>query len=433
LVFLDGKKVKTNRTRQYIGGTFFLNLPLVVHTIISLFTLPVVLSNVSVDAYGKWHFLLAIQVWIFAITADNITRATKRGITKDLDGTFIHGFTSRLKLVLPVSIILCFVAITLAEMGYDLISYLVFILAGYLLFGYLFQVSAFEFLIAKKRFKEWAYWHISVSLISLTSSAITVYFTHSIIYFALTYFSSVSLVSVAMWYSIARRWAVWKSYRSGAVDRECVKYGIRLIPVELINATAGKISHLFIIPLFGYMDLAVFAVADKLRERTGGVFRSIRSLFYADFARTERESIAYFINRHLLKVFLFSLILTVIILIIVWLYIRTFLPHQYLISFLYFAILSIGMPAAIMGIVLHTVLEAHLRYKELTVVGVVASIAKIILVVLLGYLAGVSGVCIAVAISAWIAFGFYYLLTVKYDFMRQLTSKFPLSDRFANF
>jgi O-antigen/teichoic acid export membrane protein len=229
------------------------------------------------------------------------------------------------------------------------------------------------------------------------------------------------------------REGIFREYREGAIERECVPYGLKLIFVELVNATANKLPYVYIVPYFGYINLALFAVADKLRERAGGILRSIRSLLYADFAQAQRKDIIKYIGRNMSRVGLIGLAFAFLFLAAVWFYIKYFLPAEFLVSLKYFMILSCAIPAITMSVVLHTFLESHLRYKELTVIGVIPNVIKILLILMCGFLGGIIGICVALSVSAWVTFLFYYILTVRYDDVYRIFIKSLLFVRLSNF
>jgi O-antigen/teichoic acid export membrane protein len=222
-------------------------------------------------------------------------------------------------------------------------------------------------------------------------------------------------------------------FRQGTIDTECVSYGIKLIPVELIGAAASKIAYFFIVPYFGYVNLALFSVADKLRERGVGFIRSVRPLLYADFAQKPQSKIIFSVNRNLLRMFFIGLLLALILLIIAWVYINAFLPIQFRVAFHYFVVLASGIPAVLMAVILHTSLEAHLRYKELTVIGVIPNLLKVLLVILGGYLGGIFGICIGLTIGVWISLVFYYMLTLRLEYVQRIVVKFPFLAKLSEY
>jgi O-antigen/teichoic acid export membrane protein len=327
---------------KYFTDSFFLNVPLGINTVISLLTLPVVLGNLPIDEYGKWQFVIAIQVWLTAFTAGNITAASKRGIAQGLKGTFLYAFFARSKLLIPAGILTLAVAYYLNISGEDVISALLLIMGAYLIFGYLFQVSFYEYLVAIKDFRALCLWQIFISSVSMIGSAIAALLTSNIILFALSQLGSISVLSFVAWTLLIKKEMILESYKKGDIDRDCVDYGLKMIPASLASVTSGKVSHFIIPALWGYSDLAVFSVAQKLRDKSSAVIKSLRPLLYADFARLEK--------------------------------------------------------------------------KELTIIGIIPDLLKIILILLFGYVWQIMGVCIALAAGGLISFGFYYFLTIRrYD------------------
>jgi O-antigen/teichoic acid export membrane protein len=425
----DKKRMRKNILRKYFTDSFFLNAPLGINTAISLITLPVALAHLPIDQYGKWQFVVATQVWLSSFTAGNITAASKRGIAQGLTGTFLHAFFARLKLLVPACIVTLTVAAYLNFSGKEVFSYLFIIIGGYLVSGYLFQRSFSEFLVARKSFRTLGIWQILISSVSMTGSALAAVLTNSIFYYALFQMGSISILSFAAWISLVKKEKLVKSYKGGAIDKECTRYGLRMIPVDLSSVTSGRISHFIIGAFWGFSHLAVFSVAIKLRNKSVSVIKSVRPLLYADFVKLERRELLQIINRHLMRVLFLGILLTAAFLAAGWFYISFFLPAAFHNAIHYFAILSLGLPAGILSMVLHTILESHLRYKELTVVGIIPDFLRIILILVFGYIWHITGVCIALAAGGLISFGFYYLLTIRKDMAINILDKFPFLRR----
>jgi len=419
--------------QKYFAGAFFLNVPLVINTIIALITLPIILTNLPIVDYGKWQFMLILQMWISAFSAKNITAASKRGISKGLNGTFLYGILARLKLLLPVGILVLGISFYLKITRKEFFSVLLAVIGLYLIFGYLFQKSFFEFLIAKKRFKEWSFWKILFSIISLTGSTLIAFYTKNVIYFAIFQLGSISILSWIVILPLFKKEKIIESYKKGEIDKECVYYGLKLVPVDLISTAAGKLSHFIIGTYFGFANLAVFSVANKLRDKNAGIIKSIHPLFYADFTKIERKKLVKIINRYLLKIGIMGFLLTFGFIVVGCFYIKIFLPDSYYQATIYFAILSLGLPPVALSIILHTILESHLRYKELSVVRVFPNLVKIILIIIFGYLWQMIGVSIALALNGWVSFGFYYLLTIKKDIVIGIVKGFPLLKKLSKF
>lgn len=76
-----------------------------INAVIALAIFPIVLANLPVADYGKFQFTLALQIWLSAISAGSISSASKRGIAKELNGTFLYAFLVRLRLLVPAGIL----------------------------------------------------------------------------------------------------------------------------------------------------------------------------------------------------------------------------------------------------------------------------------------------------------------------------------------
>lgn len=399
--------------QRYFSDSFFLNFPLIINTLIALITLPIVLSNLPIHDYGKFQLILAIQVWLSAFSAVNITSASKRGLAQGLNGTFLYAFFARFKILIIAATFALGASVYLGIIGLNVFSSLAAIMGVYLVSGLLFQTSFYEFLIAKKRFKERCFWQVLIFTISMVGAAATAAFTKKIIYFALFQLGSVSFISCAAWFWIVRKESLVESYKKDEIDRECVPYGIKLLPVDLISITADKLSHFIIGLFYGFGNLTIFSVADKLREKFAGVIKSMRPLLYSDFALMEKSVLKSMINRHLVKIGAVGVGGAALFMCISWFYITYFLPLELHKAIIYFSILASGLPASMMAILLHTVLESHLRYKELTLIGIISSLSKISLIIIISYFWQITGICVALSISRWVSFGFYYFFTIK--------------------
>jgi len=423
-----------NIYKRYAKNSFFIILSKVIGVLVSLFTLPIILNNLPIEEYGIFQFILALQAWLLALTGNHITSGSIKGLAKGFDGTFFFAFINRIKFLITISVIVLIASFYFYLIKLQILFYLLVIFSVYLVFGYLFQQSCIQFFIAKKQFKNLVTLQITISVIVSISSALVAFFTHNIVIFVLVQLGVSSLISLVWWLYVVRKNNLFQAYKRKEIDRECFSYGLKLIPVDLFIISAGKSSHFIIGSFFGFSNLAVFSVANKLKDRCADFARTIfPSLLYADFANKDRKDLIRIISGYLTKMGIISLFFTFLFISAGWYYIKFFLPETYRLSSLYFIILALSLPAGALSIILHTILESHLRYKELSVVQVVPNLVKIILIIIFGYLWQIIGICIALTISGWVSFVFYYLLTVKKDLVGEIIKGFPILKRLSNF
>ncbi len=417
--------------KRYFTDSVFLNLPSVVTFVLVLVTLPIVLKSLPVADYGKWQFVTAIQAWMLVFSAGHITMGSKRGIARGQTGTFIFAFLARWKFLIPIGLFVIAGGATLYYLHHVVLAVLTVIMGLYLFWGYPFQSTFFEFLIAKKRFKTWALWQVVISLVAMIGSTLTAYYTKNVFCFVGFQLGSSGLISLFLWSWLVKKYHLLASYKKGEIDRNCLSYGIKLIPIDLIAVTAGSLSHFLIGPLMGFASLAVFSIASKLRNKVATVLKSTRALLYADFAKKQSKDVVKKLTQRstVLLVAMLSIVITVGAIASVWLYVSLFLPKQFQPVILYFSILALALPGVLLTIIMHTLLESHLRNKEIAIAGIFSNILRILLILVLGYLWHIIGICVALVLTTWVAVGIYYALTINKDILKGILYKHSLLDK----
>jgi O-antigen/teichoic acid export membrane protein len=398
---------------KYFVDSFFLNFPRFIVILVELATIPITLANLSIKDFGFFSFVLALQLWITTLTAGHITAASKRGISRGLEGTFLFAFFVRLKILLVVGLIVFIVSFLLYLLIPGTLFLLIIIMAIFLIFGYLPQVSYGIFLIAKKKFKKSAIWQILLPVSTSLAFTLSAFLTHNILICTIVYFGSITFISWLGFLHLVFKNNLFSAYKKNKIDRECVPYGLKLIPASLVQQTSSQITNFIIGPFFGFANLAIFSVAFGLLDKFRGFTKTLDNLFYADFARSNQDKLIKKIKSKLGQGIFISIILTLFCVFLGFTYIHFFLPESYQQTKTYFLILSFSLPAVILESILATVLMANLRHKELTISLILPNLIKIILIFISGILFKIIGICWAVVLGAWISLAFYYSLTIS--------------------
>lgn len=400
----------TKARQRYLFSSFFLFLPQIVSLGISMITLPIILSNLSIEDYGRFQFVLAIEMWVLALTGSYITNGVKSAIANGFKGSFLYAFFYRLKLA-SILLILGFIAVLVCYyMKLYLIAILLIVVFIYAVFGQIVNTSFINYLISIKHFKTKAIWEIAIAIIVNLISLIAAYYTHNIIIFVICQFGSLTVLSWIGFIYISIKDHLFSEYKKGSIDKKCVSFGLKMIPANIVNLTGTKISSLIIGPFLGYTTLSTFSVADNLRNKFALVIRIIDPLFYADFAKQKNVDLKKSIKPRLKIIFLFSTIFTVVVMLAGYLYINYFFPQNYQISKIYFLILALTFPFSAVSFVFDILLQSHLLHKQTSIGGITVDIIKILLILSFGYFWGILGICLAITLSSWIGFLIYYLL-----------------------
>jgi O-antigen/teichoic acid export membrane protein len=401
--------------QKFFLDSFYILLPTVVSIFLAVITLPIVLKSLPLEDYGLYQFVISIQVLMTVFSVGQVTTSAKRGIARGLEGTFLYAFYFRMKIFIAIGLIGLSASLLLYSLNYAGLNLflLMIVMSLYTLFGYLPQVSYPEYLVAKKQFKKFSFLQCLTYLVPQIASVLAAYFTHNIVLYAVAQFGLVAIISIASFVYILKKDRVVESYKNGAIDHECVGYGLKMIPADIANGTAGQASSFIVGPFFGFGSLAVFSVASRLDGIFKGFVGSLYNLLYAEFAKRDVAWLSDFINKKLLFGFFLSLLAAVPFLAASYSYIYFFMPANYQFSMNYLLILSFGFPAFVLQTILHTLLDTNFKYKELTVIAVLPNLIKIGFIVLFGLMFGVLGVCIAIALAGWINLLFYYLFVFK--------------------
>lgn len=410
---LETKSFVIKILRKYSFNSIVLILPLVIAALLSLITLPIILKSLPIEDYGKFQFVLAVQLWSIALTGSDISVGVKNAIAKGFYGTFLYVFIYRIKFLVGVGLLGLLIALVLFLIKSYLLSILFAIVFIFLILGHLTNVSYINFFVAEKQFKKKSIWEIiSIVIVTLVSTLVA-YYTRSIILFAIVRLGMTTMISWMGFIYVIKKYNLVRAYKNNAIDKKCIAYGLKLVPSNLVNLTSTKISSFIIGPFLGYSNLSLFYVASNLRDKFADLIRIINPLLYADFVKNKKNKLIKLIKPKLKIFALITVLFTFLAAILGYFYMLLFLPESYQAGKLYFVILSLVFPASIISFLLSTVLESQLLHKELITTRITNDILKIILILLFGFFGGIIGICIGITLSGWIGLGIYYVLIFK--------------------
>ena len=407
-------KFVKNLFKRYFIGSFFLSVPQMVSIAITLVTLPIVLSHLKPEDYGLFQFVLSIQVWLNALTAEYSTTGSQKGLAKGLDGTFIFSLVYRLRFIIPLGVLVFIASPVFYYFGHSAFAFILFLMGIYFVIGYLPEVSYNSVFIAKKQFKYFSLWKSIDSVIIPIFSATAAYATGSVLVYALVHFGSTALVGWAGLIFAIKKNNLLKGYKEKNIDQSIANYGLKLIPSAIAVQASNKITDFIIGPFFGFANLALYSVANSLETRARSLIKVVQILIYPDFAKTEWNDLKKRIRSKLINAFVVSWIFVIGFSIIGYLYIYLFLPDFYLVSGIYLIILLLGFPAKILQAIIQTAFDSALRHKEMSYLLIAPNIIKVLIIIALGFVFGIYGMIWGLSLFAWLYFLFTYILFIRH-------------------
>ncbi len=412
--------------KKYYKNAFLITFSQILGFFVSLATLPIILSRLSLEDYGTFQFALAIQTWLLLLTAGHITLGSKKGIAQNKNGTFLFAFFYRAKFFIAITLLSLAVSAIFFFFQKNTLGIISIIISGYTLFGYLPQVSYAEFLVGKNDFKSFSIWQTTSAIIIPAVSAISAILTKNIFVFAIVQLGATTIINILAFIYIIIKYDLYKSYKNKEINTDCIKYGLRMIPAEILLGTSNQLSNFIIGPFFGLSSLAVFSIANKIDSALRGVFRISNNLFYSDFAKEKYENLIESIKKHLPAILLFSFFAASGYFLISYLYVHLLLPNEYQATIIYLFIMSLAIPAFIVQSLLRTAIDSDLRHKEVVLFTTASSIFKILIILIFGVLFKIIGVVIALTISVWLEFLLYYFATINKKIFIGILNRYPL-------
>lgn len=402
--------------KKYSVNSLTLLFPQLIAFSLALITIPIILSSLPISDYGTLQFVVAIQLWLLSLTGSNISVGAKNAISRGYGGTFLFAFIYRIKLHVIIGLLGLCAGMAAYFFHYVLLAKLMFVIFGYVIVGNLANESYDHYFIAKKEFKKMASWDIAIIIMASIISTIVAVAYKNIFFYALAQYGTTAVISwLAMAYIIKKNNLVTE-YKKRNIDKSCIHFGLKLIPSQIVNLSATKISSFIIGPFFGYANLSLFYVANNLRDKFASVVRIINPLLYSDFAQHDKSKLLQLIMPKMKLFVMFSTLFTVAASITGYLYINLLLPEAYQEAKIYFIILAVMFPASIISFLLSTVFESQLLHKELMISQMSVDILKIALILLGGLLGGIMGICIGIALSGWAGLLILYVMISKKRF-----------------
>ncbi len=379
-----------------------------------LTVLPEILRSLPQEDYGTFAFALAVQGWVLASTGLRTLEGAKRGLAQGLDGTLLFALKKRLLVlligcVIGLGLIGAFYLITDSEDAARLA------VIGILLAPALLLPEAVEaYLVAKRRFGSVAAYRITRNLTVPLGSAAAAIYTGDIFIFALAQWVIPGVIGGIFLATVIAREHLIAAYRKGQYDPDCYRYGLKLIPTDLVTITANKSSHLFMGEFIGYRALGVFAVSWKLREQSARILRFPRQLLYSDYAQQPLKTILRKLWKILGLTFLVGTLIGGLAALAGYAYVTWLLEPEYHEAWIFFAILSAGLPAVLAGAVVQTAFEAHLRSREMSIAFLCADLFKLVAIIAACVLKDIYLVAIAEVLTNWIRTTIFLVLLRKH-------------------
>ncbi len=388
--------------KRYGKGGFLLLLLQVITVCVQLVVMPFLTRFLSQSDFGIFQFSQSLINWFAIFSVGNSTLGSKKGMVEGKNGTIWYSFLYRIKFFIVLSLLCFVVAAVLYFLNSFVMSALWGIVGLFLLIGYLPQVSYPQVFFAKNDFGLLVFWQSLAIILSQGLCLVAAFLTHNVIIVTgIQYLSFALLCSIAFVHAL-KKYNCVAAYKKGEIDRDCIDYGKKLIPVEIVQGTAGTIHNFIVGPVFGFATLATFSVATRIDVLFRSCVSSGYYLLYNDFVKTEHEVLKKHIKKNILFIFFSSSLIAVILFFVSTFYIQKFLPLSYQHAIVYTGILICGLPALVLQSIIQGIFESKLKSESIRLATYTSQILRILLLVFGGFF-GVLGITLSLSLSAWVS------------------------------
>lgn len=382
--------------------------------VVPLATVPVVVAHVDPADYGRFLVVVTVVTWASYLTAPVSAEAAAAAVARGQDGTFLYVLFRRLRLAALLAPVFAVASWAIGRGSDPQVGWLLAVGGGYVVVGFVFQMYR-QFLVARRDFNLLAPWDIAVTVAPPVAMAVAAVMTGNILVVALASFIVQALVPLAATVWVVVRWRLVEAYRAGRVDPAVHAYGLRCVPVTLAVSGFEEASTFITMALVGFEGVAVFGVAARLFDRLSRMMMELaRDLLRAVFATGDEVAMAGRI-RHGLGWLVASVVgLGAVLAVVGIMYLWVAMPAIYRPAVLYYAILSLAFPARVLWEVFGLLPQVNLRFRVTTAIHLVAAGVEVVTAAAGAYVAGVAGVCVAVAASRWFGAGLAYVLAIEH-------------------
>ena len=249
------------------------------------------------------------------------------------------------------------------------------------------------YLNGKKDFRTGSMFNILTNTIPAVVLLATIAFTRDVLVIVLVYFIAHTAVNGYFYL------ATLKKFRpNDAVDPALLSYSKHLSVMNAISTVADYLDKILIFHYLGAAQLAVYSFAIAVPTQLRGLLRNINSLIAPKFAAGEKELTRRSLNAKMIKTGLVSTLFVGLYIFAAPYIYKVFFP-EYLDSVFYSQLFSLLIIPATVGIISSAFLEAHRVQKALYISRIVSPLMRIVLLLTLGYLYGVTGVIAALIIA----------------------------------
>ena len=364
----------------------------IISTISSIFLAMAFARLLPKETYGQYQYILSIITIIGIAALPGMEAAIIQATARGFEGTFKKALETRFKWGLWGGIASIVIGIFFLLIKHNLNLSISFLIAGFFFPFMETSISYLSYLAGKKLFGIQVKYSTLSQIISAIIIIIALLLTKNLIILILIYFLSNTALRMYFLLQTLKKYPPNTNH-----DSESVSFGKHLTAVEIINTVSGQLANILLFNFLGATQLAIYSFVTLPAKEILYFLKNIRQIVLPKLAARTKEEIKKTLFKKIGKSFLIVVpIITFYIIAAPYLY-KIFFP-QYMESVFYsrlFSLTLLTFPLTMLGITF----EAKMMKKQLYQIGILSSIFKIIILLIMTPIYGILGVVIAQLLS----------------------------------
>ncbi len=386
-----------------VKGGFWLSISQVLTSLSSL-VLAIAFANLlPKEIYGTYKYILSLVSVLAIFTLPGIETAVTQAIARNLDGSFMTGFWTKVRWGLIGSVI------SLIAGGYYYVNgnfdlgLALFIAAVFLPLTNAFDLYN-SILQGKKQFKFYTWCNSLTQIITTAALVSFIIFNQQVVKIVLVFFLANTIVNWLIFLLTKKTFLT-----NEAVDPVTVTYGKHLSVISFIGLIADQLDQILIFHFLGAADLAIYVLAVAPTDQLKGVIKNIPFLAFPKLANRPRAELRPAVLQKALILGASMAIMVLGYIIVAPWFFQIFFP-KYLASVHYSQVLALSLIFITPAIFLATFFESQVMTKEIYHYNISYNLISTILLLPFIYWLGLWGAIIARLLTRAITLGYTLII-----------------------
>ncbi|MCL9972277.1 MAG: oligosaccharide flippase family protein [Candidatus Pacebacteria bacterium] len=340
-----------------------------------------------VHVYGEYKYVLSVLGILSLTTLPGLGTSVVRSIAKGFDGTPHAVLVTKIRWGFLGALGSAGLAAYYWYAGNLTLAGAFLVSAVFL--PYVDTLSMFATILSgKKLFRVSILYEIGVQLVGAIAVVATLLVTDSLMYVLLAYFSAYTLARF-----VALRIASARYLTNTSVDTGALPYGLHLSAMEVLATIAESVNSLLLWFFIGPSQLAMYAFAKAIPTQILGGLKKLSVIALPKFATRDLADIKETLLRRLMWLWVGLFVLFIAYVLAAPYIFHTLFP-KYVDAIFYTELIALSFllfPKKIIG----TVLNAHMRTKELYLNSILTPCVQLVLAVILTPTYGITGAIIS--------------------------------------